>query len=117
MRALERANEVRLARADLKRRVMIGEVQVAAVILECPSEAETMAIADLLICQLRWGTTRCRKFLAQIPMSENKTIGSLTDRQRGQLAELLRGCAASDARRQRPMAPPVRRSSECASPR
>jgi hypothetical protein len=39
--------------------------------------------------QRRWGQTRCRKFLAQIPMSEKKTIGSMTDRQRRTLAELL----------------------------
>jgi len=33
--------------------------------------------------------TRCRKFLAQIPMSERKTIGSMTDRQRRTLAVML----------------------------
>ena len=38
MRALERANKVRLARAELKRRVAVGEIDVAAVILECPWE-------------------------------------------------------------------------------
>ena len=39
--------------------------------------------------QRRWGQTRCRKFLAQIPLSENKTVGSLTERQSRRLAELL----------------------------
>ncbi len=73
MRALERANQVRLARAELKRRVAIGEIHVAEVILECPWEAESMAVADLLMSQRRWGQTRCRKFLAQVPMSEKKT--------------------------------------------
>ena len=48
-----------------------------------------MAIGDLLASQRRWGSTRCRKFLAQIPMSEKKTIGSMTDRQRQRLAQLL----------------------------
>ena len=48
-----------------------------------------MAIADLLMSQRRWGHTRCRKFLAQIPMSENKTIGSMTERQRRTLAAML----------------------------
>ena len=89
MRALERANKVRLARAELKRRVAIGELHVAEVILECPWEAESMAVADLLMSQRRWGQTRCRKFLAQVPMSEKKTIGSMTDRQRGRLVALL----------------------------
>ncbi len=89
MRALERANKVRLARAELKRRVATGEVDVAAVILECPWEADSMAVADLLMSQRRWGQTRCRKFLSQIPMSEKKTVGSMTERQRRTLAVLL----------------------------
>jgi hypothetical protein len=89
MRALERANKVRLARAELKRRVAIGEIDVAAVILDCPWEAHSMAVADLLMSQRRWGQTRCRKFLAQIPMSEKKAVGSMTDRQRRTLAVML----------------------------
>ena len=89
MRALERANKVRLARAELKRAVAIGEVDVAEVILDCPWEAESMAVADLLMSQRRWGQTRCRKFLAQIPMSEKKTVGSMTERQRNTLAAML----------------------------
>ncbi len=89
MRALERANKVRLARADLKRKVSTGELTVAEVILDCPWEAESMAVADLLMSQRRWGQTRCRKFLAQVPMSEKKTVGSMTDRQRRTLAAML----------------------------
>ncbi len=89
MRALERANKVRLARAELKRRVAGGEIDVAEVILECPWEADSMAVADLLMSQRRWGQTRCRKFLAQIPMSERKTVGSMTERQRRTLAAML----------------------------
>jgi hypothetical protein len=89
MRALERANKVRLARAELKRRVAIGEIEAAEVILECPWETDSMAVADLLMSQRRWGQTRCRKFLAQIPMSEKKTVGSMTERQRRTLAMML----------------------------
>jgi len=89
MRALERANRVRLARAELKRRVATGELDAGRVILECPWEARSMAVADLLMSQRRWGQTRCRKFLAQIPMSETKTIASMTERQRRTLAAML----------------------------
>ena len=89
MRALERANKVRLARAELKRRVATGRAGVAEVILDCPWEAESMAVADLLMSQRRWGQTRCRKFLSQIPMSESKRIGSMTERQRRTLAAML----------------------------
>ena len=89
LRALNRANEVRLARAELKRRVAMGEVCAADVILETPWEASSMSIADLLTSQRRWGHQRCRKLLGQVPVSETKTIGSLTERQRMALAELL----------------------------
>ncbi len=89
MRALERANQVRLARADLKRGVAEGIIDVAEVILTCPWEAESMAVADLLTSQRRWGHTRVRRFLAAIPISENKTIGSMTERQRIELARTL----------------------------
>jgi hypothetical protein len=86
MRALERANKVRLARADLKRRVATGELEAAEVILECPWEAQSMTVADLLTSQRRWGESRCRKLLSQLQLSETKTVGSLTDRQRRTLA-------------------------------
>jgi len=89
MRALARANQVRLARAALKRRVAIGEIEAADVILDSPWEAESMAVADLLMSQRRWGQNRCRKLLCQIPMSESKTVGSMTDRQRRALARGL----------------------------
>ena len=56
-----------------------------------------MAIADLLLSQHRWGRTRCRRFLASIPMSETKTVGSMTERQRQALAARLRGDLAEAA--------------------
>jgi hypothetical protein len=97
MRALELANRVRLARAELKRRIADGEMSVGEIILTCPWEAATMPIGDLLMSQRRWGRTRCRKFLASIPMSENKPIGSMTDRQRRTLAALLEAKARPGA--------------------
>jgi hypothetical protein len=89
MRALARANQVRLARAALKRRVAIGEVEAADVVLDCPWEAQSMAVADLLMSQRRWGQMRCHKILAQLPVTDHKTLGSMTDRQRRALAAIL----------------------------
>jgi hypothetical protein len=94
LQALARANEVRLARAELKRQVADGEISAAHVILECPWEAASMTVSDLLTSQRRWGSTRCRKLLASIPMSENKAIGSMTERQRQALSRLLEGMPA-----------------------
>ncbi len=97
MRALEHANRVRLARAALKRRVATGEIHVTEVILDCRWEAQSMAVGDLLMSQRRWGQTRCRKFLAQIPMSEKKTIGSMTERQRHTIAAMLGSAESGSA--------------------
>jgi hypothetical protein len=91
MRALAQANRVRLARAELKRQVAEGETSVADVVLDRRWEAESMTISDLLMSQHRWGRTRCRRFLASIAMSETKTIGTMTDRQRRELARMLSG--------------------------
>jgi hypothetical protein len=92
LRALERANEVRLARAELKRRIAGGGLSAARVILDCPWEAQSWSVGDLLMSQRRWGQTRCRKFLVQNEISEVKQIGSLTDRQRRMLASKLARC-------------------------
>jgi hypothetical protein len=89
LRALERANHVRLARAELKRRIADGELSAADVILTAPWEASSMALSDVLMSQRRWGGTRCRKFLAMFQITETKTVGSLTERQRAALAGQL----------------------------
>jgi hypothetical protein len=94
LRALERANAVRLARAELKRRIAEGEASAADIILDPPEEALTWEIGELLMSQRRWGTTRCRKFLGQHNLTETKTLGALTHRQRRLLADELESCAA-----------------------
>src|SRR3954449_11942595 len=86
MQALAHANRVRLARAGVKRQVADGEASVAQIVLDCPWEAESMTIADLLMSQHRWGRSRCRRFLTSISMTETKTIGSMTMRPRNELA-------------------------------
>ena len=91
MRALSQANRVRLARAELKRAIADGRTTVAEVVTNSPWEAASMSIGDLLMSQHRWGKTRCRRFLAPIPMSEAKTVGSLTERQRRELSARLSG--------------------------
>jgi hypothetical protein len=96
LRALERANEVRLARAELKRRIADGHVSVADVILGPPWEARSWAVGDLLMSQRRWGSTRCRKFLSRNQISEMKQLGALTERQRQLLATQLESCASRE---------------------
>ena len=85
MQALARANRVRLARAELKRSIGRGEVDVGEVIRDCPWETESMTLAELLTSQRRWGRTRARKLLQALALSENKRLGTLTPRQRALL--------------------------------
>jgi hypothetical protein len=92
LRALEQANAVRLARAELKRRIADGDVSAAEIILGCPDEVRRWTVADLLVSQRRWGRTRCRKFLERNNISEIKSIGALTERQRLLLAGQLESC-------------------------
>jgi hypothetical protein len=91
LQALARANRVRLARAALKRAVGAGDRDAAEIVLECPWEAESMTISELLSSQRRWGRTRSRKLLQHLGMSENKQVGALVQRQRMMLAGALQG--------------------------
>ncbi len=97
MRALEHANRIRLARAELKRRIAKGDVSVAEILLEPTDEVAGMAITELLASQKRWGATRCSKFMDAIGLQETKTVRSLTERQRAAVAAVLNaGRAAPD---------------------
>jgi hypothetical protein len=89
LKALQRANEVRAARAALKRQIAAGEFSAAEAILSGGAEIARMTIIELLMSQRSWGHARCRRLLRTIPLAENKTIGSMTDRQRCLLAASL----------------------------
>src|SRR4051794_2795344 len=89
LRALARANRVRLARAELKRQIAAEEISASQVILNCPWEAASMSISDLLMSQRRWGRARCRRLLVSLGITENKQIGTFTERQRSALAAVM----------------------------
>lgn len=91
LRALQLANRVRSARAQVKRHVGTGELTAAEAILSHRWEIEGMPIAELLRSQPGWGARRCQRFLAALAMDERKTIGSMTERQRSAAAAHLAG--------------------------
>lgn len=97
LRALEHANRVRLARAEMKRMVATGETSAADVVLDNPWHAESMAISELLMSQRRWGRARCRRLLLSLGIPENKRLGTLTERQRRVLAAMLSANTAPPA--------------------
>ena len=96
LQALQHANRVRLARAGLKRKVATQELTAAEVVLDCPWEAASMEISDLLMSQRRWGRARCRRLLLSLGLPENKQIGTLTARQRQALAAVLTAKASAN---------------------
>jgi hypothetical protein len=89
LKALEQANRVRLARAELKRQVATERTTAAEVVLGCPWQAASMELSDLLMSQRRWGRARCRRLLLSLGLPENKQIGTLTPRQRMALVAVL----------------------------
>ena len=89
MRALARANEIRLARAALKRSIATGTTSAAEIVLECPPEAEGMTVSELLSAQRRWGRARSRRLLGGLELKENKQLVTFTQRQRELLARVL----------------------------
>lgn len=108
--ALQQANRVRLARAELKRQVAAAEVTAAEVVLSCRWEAASMELSDLLMSQRRWGRARCRRLLLSLGLPENKHIGTLTQRQRSALVAVL--SAKTRMHRERPDAEPRMRRDE-----
>jgi len=113
LRALEYANRVRLARARLKRLVAAGDLSAAEVIRDCPWQAESMSISDLLMSQKRWGRTRCRRLLMSLGVPENKQLGTLTERRREAVGAVLdakgvEGSAPERSPAMRPHAAPDR---------
>jgi hypothetical protein len=78
----------------MKRKIAAGELSATEVVLNCPWQAHSMSISDLLMSQKRWGRTRCRRLLVSLGVPENKQVGTLTERQRLALAAVLTAKAA-----------------------
>jgi hypothetical protein len=89
--ALQHANDVRSYRADLKRALKHGRKRVDEVLLEPPAMVETMKVLDLMLAAPKFGRVKVNKILARHRISPSKTIGGLSDRQRGELVAVLRG--------------------------
>lgn len=87
LEALDRANAVRLARAQAKRDIAAGNLTVidALDLAEC----QTMTLADLLIAQHRWGNTRMHRVLTRLRVSQSRRVCQLTLRQKYRLADEL----------------------------
>lgn len=100
LEALRRANRVRVERSQLKRRLVALSTReevnslLARTIGAPPDWAETMKLRDLLLAAPKYGRVKTDRFLAMARCSAVKTLGSLTERQRREIIDLLEADAA-----------------------
>ena len=90
MRALERANDIRTRRAQLKRDLKGSRVSIHDLLLEPPEYVETAKVFDMLLAVPKYGRVKVNKVLQQCRISPSKTIGGLSQRQRTELVSMLR---------------------------
>lgn len=93
--ALARANEVRFARARVKRALKAGRITLAQALDR--DAVQSMRVMDLLACQHRWGPARARRALRVAGVSQSFTVGKITARQRRVLTLIVEGHAEVDA--------------------
>jgi hypothetical protein len=90
MEALQRANDIRTRRAQLKRDLKGSRVSIHSLLLEPPEYVETAKVFDIMLAVPKYGRVKVNKILQQCRISPSKTIGGLSERQRGELVSLLR---------------------------
>ena len=90
MDALRRANDIRTRRAQLKRDLKGGKVNIQTLLLDPPAYVETAKVFDMLLSVPKYGRVKTNRILNQCRISPSKTIGGLSQRQRNELVNQLR---------------------------
>ena len=90
MEALQRANEIRSHRAQLKRDLKSGRTSIVKLLDAPPEYLLTAKVFDMIVAVPKFGRVKANRVLQQCRISPSKTIGGLTDRQRVELVDLLR---------------------------
>jgi hypothetical protein len=90
MRALRRANEIRSARAQLKRDLKAGKARIEQLLADPPEYVLSAKTFDMIVAVPKYGRVKANKILNQCRISPSKTIGGLSERQRGELVAFLR---------------------------
>src|SRR6201996_8039308 len=90
MEALQRANDIRSRRAQVKPDLKPGLQPIAELLLQPPDYLQTAKVFDLLLAVPKYGRVKVNKILSQCRISPSKTLGGLSERQRGELVALLR---------------------------
>jgi hypothetical protein len=89
MDALGRANQIRVERARLKRDLKAGAVTIDAILADPPDYLLTAKVFDMLLAVPKFGRVKATRFLNQCRVSQSKTVGGLSERQRAELVGLL----------------------------
>src|SRR5579884_2773724 len=89
MEALERANAIRMKRAQLKRDLKAGKRSIHSLLLDPPEYVETAKVFDMLLAVPKYGRVKVNKILVHCRIAPSKTIGGLSERQRSELISLL----------------------------
>ncbi|MGH2870987.1 MAG: integration host factor, actinobacterial type [Solirubrobacteraceae bacterium] len=89
MEALQRANNIRSRRAQLKRDLKAGRTSIADLLSKPPDYVQTAKVFDLLLAVPKYGRVKVTKILSICRISPSKTLGGLSERQRGELVALL----------------------------
>jgi hypothetical protein len=90
MEALQRANEIRTKRAQLKRDLKAGRSSIHQLLLQPPDFVETAKVVDMLLAVPKYGRVKVDKILRTCKISPSKTVGGLSERQRNELVSMLR---------------------------
>jgi hypothetical protein len=89
MEALQRANDIRVKRAKLKKDLKDGRVRIEQILDNPPEYVSTAKVFDMLMAVPKFGRVKAARFLNQCRISQSKTVGGLSDRQRTELIGLF----------------------------
>ena len=89
MDALRRANDIRVRRAQLKKDLKSGRVQIEEILMDPPEYVSTAKVFDMLMAVPKFGRVKAARFLNQCRISQAKTVGGLSERQRTELIALF----------------------------
>jgi hypothetical protein len=89
MEALKRANDIRVKRAQLKRDLKDGQAKIEDILRRPPEYVATAKVFDILMAVPKFGRVKAGRFLTQARISQSKTVGGLSDRQRAELIGLF----------------------------
>ena len=89
MEALKRANDIRVKRAKLKKDLKAGSARIESILDDPPAYVETAKVFDMLMAVPKFGRVKAARFLNQCRISQSKTVGGLSERQRAELIGLF----------------------------